>query len=137
MPDGDYSNWQEAAKNGNLLTYAGSHVLNALVPGYRSDEPGYLKALDVASLPARAAVNALVGPVAVGGQAMDQWMRGHQGLPTRDLITRAVMGIFGLGVEGAKPTVGQPPEASLRPPPGYQLVPVDYDPFQSTGGTQS
>jgi hypothetical protein len=103
--------------------------MNALVPGYDPNEPGYLKALDIASLPARAAVNALLGPVTTGGKALDAWMHGQQGAPTKDLITKAVLGILGQGLEGAKPGVGRPPEARVLPPPGYQLIPVDHDPF--------
>lgn len=99
-----YTNWLDAAKGGNLASYAYSQAPNMedVVPGYSSSEPFYQKAIDYASLVPRV----LAQPFVQGGEAMQQFMNAPpmaEPESARRNLTAAALGVGMLGAPVPKP----------------------------------
>jgi len=126
--DNKYGNWFEAAKGGNLASYALANLPGRLdlVPGAKPDDNTLTKVLDYASLPARLLTNELLSPIKLGGDAMDRWMKGDQGPEVQRQIAAAVGGMALNGLAVSNPLRVRPNE--LLAIPGYHGTPHTFSP---------
>src|SRR6202012_4188941 len=126
-----YPSWQQAALGGNLLSYAAENLpsaLDSLAGPPNPNLPSWLgEAARYASIPAKVATNALIGPFVQGGNALQSWMQGDQGPDVQHQITGAMTGLLGRGL--ASNPLGAGTEGTLGSFTGWHGTPHDFHQF--------